>query len=499
MAMDTKKTIFLTGATGSMGGAGLKELARRLDHFNLTLLARPSEVNKKKLAPYIGRKGLRIVWGDLTSYNDVLAGVTGADYVLHVGGMVSPAADYFPQKTLHVNTTAAQHIIRAVKAQPNASDIKVVYIGSVAQTGHRNAPVHWGRTGDPIQISVYDHYALSKTIAERLFVESGLRHWVSLRQTGILCPELLLKGSDPITFHVPLQGVLEWATVEDSGRLLANVCEADVPETFWNRFYNISSGSSYRLTNYEFESKLLRAISCPPPEKIFEPNWFALRNFHGHWYTDADELEHYLHFRHSPDCDTYFRQLADRLPWYFKLAGLTPAFLIKRVMQHIANTPGTGTLHWMKTHNEARISAYFGSRKAWEAIPGWEQFPLQRPTDTPSFLQHGYDEKKPSSAWELADMQQAAAFRGGRCLSASLSQGDPMAPLEWECYAGHRFKASPALVLAGGHWCPECLPLPWNYDAIAKKNPFFAQVWYAAHSPEEHQVYDERIFEGMGK
>ena len=42
--------------------------------------------------------GIRIVWGDLTSYQDVLNGVTGADYVLHVGGMVSPAADYFPKK-----------------------------------------------------------------------------------------------------------------------------------------------------------------------------------------------------------------------------------------------------------------------------------------------------------------------------------------------------------------------------------------------------------------
>ena len=61
----------------------------------------------------------------------------GADYVLHVGGMVSPAADYFPKKTLKVNTTAAQYIVDAVKAQPNSDRIKVVYIGSVAQTGHR--------------------------------------------------------------------------------------------------------------------------------------------------------------------------------------------------------------------------------------------------------------------------------------------------------------------------------------------------------------------------
>ena len=59
---------------------------------------------------------------------------------------------------------------------------------------------------------------------------------------------------------------------------------------------------------------------------------------------------------------------------------------------------------------------------------------------------------------------------------------------------GHRFKASPTLVLLGGHWCPECLPLPWNYDEIAKGNPFFAQVWYPFHDKKEHNVYDESIF-----
>lgn len=492
--MKSKKTVFLTGATGTMGHAGLVELSKRLDRFNITLLARPSKINKEKLATYEAVAGIRIVWGDLTSYQDVLNGVTGADYVLHVGGMVSPAADYFPKKTLKVNTTAAQHIVDAVKAQPNADQIKVVYIGSVAQTGHRNAPVHWGRTGDPINISVYDHYAISKTIAERIFVESGIRHWACLRQTGILCPELLFKGSDPITFHVPLDGVLEWATAEDSGRLLANVCEEEVPDEFWNRFYNISSGPSFRLTNYEFESKLLKAIGCPAPEKIFEPNWFAIRNFHGQWYTDSDLLEGYLHFRSNQTCDNYFKWMASQVPWYFHLAKIVPPVFIKLGMGAIAKKPGLGTRNWIKNRHQDRISAYFGSYEDWQAIPGWDKIRTERPSETPVFLDHGYDESKPKSEWDIEDMRKAAEFRGGKCLSPVMTKGDLSTPLDWECQFGHRFKASPTLVLLGGHWCPECLPLPWNYDEIAKGNPFFAQVWYPFHDKKEHNVYDESIF-----
>ena len=93
--MKSKKPVFLNGATGTMGHAGLVELSKRLDRFNITLLARPSKINKENLATNEAMEGIRIVWGDLTSYQDVLNGVTGADYVLHVGGMVSPAADYF--------------------------------------------------------------------------------------------------------------------------------------------------------------------------------------------------------------------------------------------------------------------------------------------------------------------------------------------------------------------------------------------------------------------
>lgn len=488
---NSKKTIFLTGATGTMGRAGLLEITRRLDRFNLVVLARPSEINRKKLAPYEGK--IRIVWGDLTRYEDVLDGVAGSDFVLHVGGMVSPAADYRPKTTRRVNLAAADNIIRAVLAQQRQP--KVVYIGSVAQLGARHEPYHWGRTGDPIQISVYDHYAISKTVAERKFAESGIRHWVSLRQSGILYPEIL-KNYDPIMFHVPIRGVIEWATVEDSGRLLANVCEDDVPESFWNRFYNIGSGAAYRLTNYEFECRLLEAISCPRPEKIFDANWFVLRNFHGHWYQDSDVLESYLHFRANIPVDDYFKQMGRHVPWYYHLAKICPAALIKLGMRPMAFKEGLGTQDWIRSGNADRISAFYGSLEKYRQIPDWKDFDTSRPSESPVLLNHGFDEGKATETLDIHDMRQAAEFRGGKCLSESMEAGRLDAPLKWSCHYGHAFEASPNLVLMGGHWCPQCLPMPWNDDEIAKHNPFLAQVWQTSHDKDEHNFYDERIFDG---
>ena len=92
----SKKTVFLTGASGNMGYAGFKEIYKRKDKYNLVLLLRGSEKNRIKFKDYENDPAVKIVWGDLTNYDDVRKCVTGSDIVLHVGGMVSPAADYFP-------------------------------------------------------------------------------------------------------------------------------------------------------------------------------------------------------------------------------------------------------------------------------------------------------------------------------------------------------------------------------------------------------------------
>jgi nucleoside-diphosphate-sugar epimerase len=492
--MKHKKIVFLTGATGVMGSAGLAELMKRRDRFDIRLLVRPGKENRRWMKAFENEPNIEIICGDLINYDDVLRGVTGADYVLHVGGMVSPKADYLPKTTRKVNVTAAENITKAVMAQPNSDDIKVVYIGSVAQTSDRNPPVHWGRAGDPISISVYDHYAITKTAAEKIFVESGIKHWVCLRQSGILHPGVL-NNFDPIMFHVPLAGVLEWATIEDSGRLLANLCEEWVPDELWNRFFNIGSGEAYRMTNYEFMRRLLETVHCPPPEKIFETKWFALRNFHGQWYLDSDELDCMLRFRENLPLDDYFRlRMHPGVPGWFRLARLVPAGLIKLIMNILAHKKRVGTMDWIRTRNPERIASYFGSYEAWSNIPDWPQQNLDRPSDIPVHIDHGYDETRPLATLDIDDMRGAAAFRGGKCLSNSMMPGDMATKLDWECAFGHRFLASPALVLQGGHWCPECTPPPWNYDAIAAVNPFFAQVWRPLHGSDEHNVYDESLY-----
>lgn len=501
--------IFLTGATGTMGWAGMHEILKQPERYRLRVLARPSKKNRSKLKPLEGQ--IDIVWGDLMCYDDMLRGVTGADIVLHVGGMVSPKADYQPLLTRQTNIGAAINLRRAVLSQPLERQPRVVYIGSVAQMGDRREPLHWGRTGDPLIVSPYDHYGVTKVVAERIITSSPIRRWVSLRQSGILYPAIL-NNFDPIMYHVPLRGVLEWATVEDSGRLLERVCRPDVPDEFWNNYYNIGSGPDYRLNNYEFESLILDAVGCPPPEGIFDTQWFATRNFHGMWYLDSDRLERFLHFRANVPVRDYFHQLAQSpsVPWPVRLAGKTGVArlfpnVIKAVMHRLSLTRTHGTQWWIRHQVEPRIHAYYGSMEQWRDIPDWQHQDFSHNSQEAVTLSHGYDEEKPHEAFTLDDMQAAARFRGGQCLSAEMRRGDWNTPLQWQCACGHRFMMPPRVVLLGGHWCPECFPWPyrdaprprpWQWDREARRNPFVAQVWSRLHAEDEDNVYGADIFDG---
>jgi nucleoside-diphosphate-sugar epimerase len=495
-----KKTVFITGTTGSMGSAALLELLERRDRFDMVTLVRPSRKNKRRMSRFRGEPGLTIVWGDLRSYQDVLRCVTGADYVLNPAALISPAAERDPDAAWATNVGGTEHLVRAIKAQPDPDAVKLVSIGSVAMTGDRLPPIHVGRVGDPLKPSIYDPYALSKIAAERIVIESGLRYWVSLRQTFIALPDLI-SLLDPIMYHQPLGTHFEFVTAADSGRLLANACEDDVPEEFWRRIYNVGGGEACRVIFEEYADAVFRGLGLGAPSELFDRKWFVLKNFHCHWFEDSDVLEGYLRFRRDT-LESHLREISELSRWYVKVVSapgvgrLIPKRLVKNLIMKPLARSRNGPLRWIEHDVEGRITAFFGSREDWARIPDWGEQKIERGIE-PIRLYHGYDEDKPSSELGLDDMRGAAAFRGGECLSREMTRGDLASKLRWRCAFRHEFDASPTLVLLAGHWCPTCAPPPWNYDEIAKVDPFFAQCWYPNHEPGESNFYDERCFEDI--
>lgn len=465
--------VFLTGAAGNWGRKVLDEFRGRADRFEVVALVLPSAKDLAVIRQYEDMENLEVVFGDLTVYSDVERCMQGADFVLHIGAVVSPLADEHPELAKRVNVGSIRNIIAAVKAQPDPRAIKVVGVGSIAETGDRNPPHHWGRIGDPLRVSEYDEYGQSKIIAEKELVDSGLPHWAWLRQTGIFHPGVL-EIRDPIMTHSTFDGVMEWVSVEDAARLMANICEDDVPDAFWGAIYNIGGGSGWRLGNWELQTRMTGALGVKDVRTWYDRNWFATTNFHGQWYTDSDKLEQLIPFRQ----DTFDAALARAIKHNpgLRIAGKVPSWIIKNLVMKPLTLKQRGTMAYLRDNNEKAIAAYFGSREEWERIGGWDTFWPPRPDRVPSYLEHGYDETKSSSEWTLADYRTAAEFRGGVVISTKAITGDIGTPLSWKCAEGHTFSGSPRLVLHGGHWCPVCVRTPAEYRNQAKKNRFLAQI-----------------------
>lgn len=501
-----KKTVFLTGACGGMGFQGLTRMLKDGDSYNTLVLVRDSEKNRNMLKPYMALGNLEVVWGDLNDYDTVFKCVKKSDLILHVAAFVSPQADYNPQKAMQVNYGSTKNLITAIKEQKRENEVKFVYIGTVAETGDRMPPIHWGRVGDPIKPSMFDYYAVSKVAAERYVIESGLKYWVSLRQTGIIGPAMS-KIRDAIMFHNCYDNVLEYVSDRDSGVLLRNLSYQDATDTmdtaFWGHIYNIGGGEKCRVSTAEMFERLYGDIGIKDLSLILKPKMQATRNFHGHYYLDSDKLEHFVHFQRDSmeyyyNC--YIKDLGATAPMA-KVMCKVPGGekLMATVMGNMFNKLADGehgTKHFIDCNMEDRIEAYWGSRKAWEALPeNYNDFNHFFDWDKKVVLDHGYDETKPESELSLDDMKKAAVFRGGECLSTKMKKGDWSTQLEFKCAFGHKFKASPRLVLEGGHWCDECERKSWNYGQRAKVDPFFAQVWKPLHKADELREYPKEVSE----
>lgn len=464
-----KKSVLLTGATGTMGGAALRHLSKHLDQLQLSVLVRPSKKNQKLMKNYANK--IEIIWGDLTNYQDVKKALSSVDYILHTAALVSPKADKNPDLAYKINVGSMKNILKAIE-ELNLKYVKLVNIGSVAQTGSRLFPVHWGRVGDPIKASIDDYYASSKIEAERLVIESNLKYWVSLRQTGIL-HEGLLSMMEGIMFHQPLNNVLEWVTDEDSGRLLTNLVLKDLDDDFFRKVYNIGGGKACRLNNYEFLSKIFNVLKINNIEKIFETNWFASKNFHGQYYLDSDQLNDILDFRRETFNDFLLR-LKTKVKFPLTLLAYLPQSLVKNLVMKRICEKKSGPLYWINNNETEKINAFFGSKDQWLKIKGWSDFTIRKNYDQVFRLDYGYDINKPIKNISIVDLKSAAKFRGGKLLSKDFK--DFYQPVMWECAFKHKFAASPNLILKAGHWCPKCAPPAWNYEKLVKKDFFLAQV-----------------------
>jgi nucleoside-diphosphate-sugar epimerase len=508
--------IALTGASGAMGGEALAHLLASPLDLKIRVFEWEKDPKRTSFYKKTLRKGkgqIVLVRGDLGRYDDCVKFIDGADYVLHLAALIPPRSDHSPKGAYESDFLATKNLVDAINANSRRESIKFVNIGTVAEYGNRNLKTLWGRVGDPIISSDYDDYSMNKIRAERYLLDHKPPHFVSLRQTAIAHKYLFQNNmGDGLMFHTVWNGVLEWVSDRDSGLLIEHLVEEDQAgalNDFWDRIFNIGGGLSCRVSGYESISEGFELMG-KTAKKFFEPNYNAARNFHGVFYFDSGLLEAKLHFRN--DSLRAFWKRMGRHYWYFSLAKICPSFLIKDFAIKPLLKNDNAPMYWVKHGMKGRVKAFYGGEEAFQAIPkSWKDYPLlcenkkadgsfvdfsllKDPTYAKAhgyWLDHGYDETKPWSELTLDDVKKAAEFRGGQCLATSMRKGDLWTKLPFVCAEGHPFEMAPFTLLIGGYWCPVCeQPTPWATGKMARKSPFFAQVYLADHAvSEEDDVY----------
>ncbi len=490
--------IAMTGVSGNMGREALKQTLELGNvQFVRVLLSWRKRNNKlaKKLKKQYGDR-IGIVRGSVADKNICKALVAGMNYVVHMAAVIPPRSDNDFEASEECNLTGTMALADAVFEEDPQP--KFIHISTVALYGNRNEKHPFGRVGDPLIISPFDTYAMHKLKAERYVLERGIKTFAVLRQTAMLHPNMLNDNvSDGLMFHTCVNAPLEWVSSRDSGYLIKRILErdsaAEVPE-FWCKIYNIGAGKKGMATGYD-TFKYGFGLIGGSAEKFFRPEWLSRRNFHGLWYYDGNELEELFHYQRD-GMESYWQEIGRRHK-LFKLAKIVPKKLIDLFLfRRLLKTPNA-PMYWKKSGDDARVYAYFGPDEVptdWKDVKliakgDFGDYDEMREVKNAVLLDHGYDDRKPLSDWTRDDLESAAKFRGGECLSADPK--DPYKAAKWRCHDGHEFTLSPFTVLKGGHWCPVCsCPAPWDFDRQAKFSPYLAQVWYDSHVKNEDMCYD---------
>lgn len=491
--------IAVTGASGSLGNYIVPKLLERKEN-HCRLLFRDTTANKKIISRLRKRfpQQISFVFGDITNEACCLEFVKGADYVLHLAALVPPKADHDEALTRKTNYQGTVNLVDAIIQNENRA--AMIFFSSVAVYGHRSFPHYWGRVGDPLMPSVFDAYGASKVRGERYILESLLKKYVILRETGVLYDNMMMNNiHDGLMFQTPVNVFIEWVTAKDTAILVDNIiAEGNEKSDFWNKIYNIGGGPACRQTGFETYEGGFGLIGGSA-KKIFEPRWHNQRNFHCFWFSDSQILEELFHFR-SETCDDFWKGFI-RKHWIYRLGRLMPSSFLKSLIIKPLLKNSNAPDYWVKNKITAKIIATYGGMEKYDQIPEtWDKTDLicehpdyeeMKKHDPSLDLSHGYDETKADSDLDIEDMKEAAAFRGGKVLSSTMMPGDLKTKLTWQCHNGHTFESSPYTILKAGHWCPECCSPAdsWKYDELAKHIPFFAQIWYDDHDHEENYFY----------
>lgn len=281
--MKTRRKILLTGASGTVGQAVLKELCTMKNKYEVTVFDKKSRKTINKFKPFKG--DIDIVYGDIRDVDDLIKIAHNKDVVIHLAAIIPPLADNKPALSYQVNVEGTRKLINLLELHsPNAF---FLYSSSISVYGDRlDNPLI--SVDDKLNPSEGDEYAKTKILAENIIQNCKL-DWTIFRLTAIMGGHKISK----LMFHQPLKTSLEIASPEDTAR--AFVFAIDKQMQLSKKTFNLGGGASCRIAYDDFLSHSFEIYGLG--ELDFPLKTFAEKNFHCGYYADGHVLENILNFR----------------------------------------------------------------------------------------------------------------------------------------------------------------------------------------------------------
>lgn len=488
--------ISITGITGNMGQAVLAALEDLPQIDKIKLLCHNVKRMKKLLKAHKSMADkIQVVEGGMTpdALNEL---VKDSALVVNMAAVIPPRADHFPEATVACNEKGVYALVEAIE-KITENQPALIHISTVAVYGNRSGGHPFVRVGDPLLSSPLDVYSATKIRGEFRVLESHIRKWAVLRQSAMLHPQMLSGNiSDPLMYHTTYDSPLEWTTAKDSGLLIRNIvkrfAEDDMPDNFWKHCFDITGGKANRQYGYQTFDDGFKIIGGNV-KQFFKPHYSVTRNFHGGWFL-GNELQEMFDY-HTQTTEDYWKEIADAHP-VFKLGKIAPKWLIRAAIFKRLLKNDNAPVYWVKHNNEAKVTAFFGSKANYERLVNskWSDITLPDPAKIPEMndnatpVYYGYDFSKPDSELINADAMAVAEAHGGKLLTPF--DGDMYKPLEWQTQDGDKFTANAYTVMRAGHWYnPLYSDFVWDFDRLSKRDKIFASVWYDSHDRDENNTY----------
>lgn len=342
------KKVLLTGGSGDVGFPTFQKLLQS-ESYDVRLLLLPNDSRNKKFKNLKAK--LDICYGDLKNPVDVSKAVEGVDFIVHLGALIPPVADRFPELAEEINVGGTRNIIQAAEASERKP--KLVYSSSVSIYGDRiqNPMIS---VGDPLKPSLGDEYAKTKIQAEELVRNSELE-WTIFRFPAVA---VHTRKMDPLMFHMPLDTPIEFCTANDTANALVKALESD---QIWGQVFNLGGGESCRISYRDYMWRMFNIFGLNP--NVIDERWFAKVNFHCGYYADGDQLEALLNFREET-LEDHFEDTMKVVPRTQRLiTKVVPTALLKKYFERMSE-PYLA----VKNKDEESLKRFYGSWEDYHSI-----------------------------------------------------------------------------------------------------------------------------------